>query len=339
MQAVVYERYGPPEVLRLVQLDKPVPKDREILIRIVATTVTSADWRLRSLSMPTGFGLLGRLFLGISRPRQPVLGSELAGVVEAVGRSVTRFKPGDEVFGFAGTGLGCHAEYRCMAEDGLVALKPSNLDFGEAAALPFGATTALDFFRRAKLQKGERVLVNGASGSVGTAAVQLARHLGAEVTGVCSGANGQLVKSLGAAHVIEYTAEDFTRNGKTYDVIVDIAGTAPYPRSRGSLSDGGRLLLVLAGLPDMLWIPWVALTGNRKIIAGPAAERAEDMRLIAELAQTGALRPVIDRRYPFGQIVEAHRYVDRGHKRGSVVVTVEQRDARAEASTPSRPAA
>ena len=185
MQAVVYERYGPPEVLRLVQLDKPVPKDREILIRIVATTVTSADWRLRSLSMPTGFGLLGRLFLGISRPRQPVLGSELAGVVEAVGRSVTRFKPGDEVFGFAGTGLGCHAEYRCMAEDGLVALKPSNLDFGEAAALPFGATTALDFFRRAKLQKGERVLVNGASGSVGTAAVQLARHLGAEVTGVC----------------------------------------------------------------------------------------------------------------------------------------------------------
>jgi NADPH:quinone reductase-like Zn-dependent oxidoreductase len=219
--------------------------------------------------------------------------------------------------------MGCHAEYKCMPEDGSVALKPASLSYDEAAALSFGGTTALDFFRRGKLQRGEKVLVNGASGGVGTAAVQLARHFGAEVTGVCSTANVDLVKSLGANQVIDYTKEDFTENGETYDVIVDTAGTAPFSRSKGSLKKGGRLLLVLGGLTDMLQVPWVSLTSSKRVIAGPAAERAEDLRFLAELAEAGEYKPVIDRRYPFERIAEAHRYVDQGHKRGNVVITLE----------------
>jgi NADPH:quinone reductase-like Zn-dependent oxidoreductase len=323
MRAAVYERYGPPEVVELREVARPSPGDDEILIRTRATTVTSADWRVRSLEMPRGFGLLGRLFFGIGRPRQPILGTELAGEVEAVGKDVTRFRAGDEVFAFTGGGMGSHAEYKCMPEGGAIALKPPNLSFEEAAAISFGGTTALDFFRRGKLQSGEKVLVNGASGAVGTAAVQIARHFGAEVTGVCSTTNLDLVRSLGATDVIDYTREDFTQRGQTWDVIVDTAGTAPFSRSRGSLAKTGRLLMVLGGLPEMLRVPWVSLTSSRKIIAGPAAERAEDLRFLAELAERGELRPVIDRRYPFEQIVEAHRYVDTGRKRGNVVVTFE----------------
>ncbi len=210
-----------------------------------------------------------------------------------------------------------------MPEDGAVALKPPNLTYDEAAAISFGGTTALDFFRRGKLQNGERVLVNGASGGVGTAAVQLAKHFGADVTGVCSTANVELVRSLGATHVIDYTKEDFTRNGETYDVIVDTVGTAPFSRSKDSLKERGRLLLVLGGLPDMLQIPWVSMTSSKKIIAGPAAERAEDLRFLAKLAEAGEFKPVIDRRYPFEQIAEAHSYVDTGRKKGNVVITLE----------------
>ena len=209
-----------------------------------------------------------------------------------------------------------------MPEDGAVALKPANLTYDEAAAISFGGTTALNFFRRGKLQSGEKVLVNGASGGVGTAAVQLAKHFGANVTGVCSTANVELVRSLGANHVIDYTKEDFTRNGETYDVIVEIAGTAPFSRSTGSVKEGGRLLLVLGALPDMLQIPWISLTSNKRVIAGPAAERAEDLRFLAKLAEAGEFKPVIDRRYPFEQIVEGHRYVDTGHKKGNVVITL-----------------
>lgn len=322
MRAVVYESYGPPEVLELREVAKPSPKDNEILIKIHATTVTSADWRMRSLSMPAGFGLMARLIFGVLRPRNPILGTELAGEIVSLGKSVSKFKVGDQVFAFSGASMRCHAQYRCVPESGAVALKPSNLTYDEAAALSFGGTTALDFLRRGNLQRGESVLINGASGSVGTAAVQLAKHYGAEVTGVCSSANAELVRSLGAAHVIDYTREDFTRNGKTYDVIVDIAGTAPYSRSSGSLKESGRLLLVLAGLPEMLRVPWVSMTSSKKIIAGPAAERAEDLRFLAKLAEAGEFRPVIDRRYALEQIVEAHRHVDTGRKRGNVVVSV-----------------
>jgi NADPH:quinone reductase-like Zn-dependent oxidoreductase len=222
--------------------------------------------------------------------------------------------------------MGCYAEYKCMPEDGAVTLKPPNLTYDEAAAISFGGTTALNFFRRGKLQSGERVLVNGASGGVGTASVQLAKHFGADVTGVCSTTNVELVRSLGATHVIDYTKEDFTQNGETYDVIVDTVGTAPFSRSKDSLKEGGRLLLVLGGLPDMLQIPWVSITSSKKIIAGPAAERVDDLRFLAELAQTGKFRPVIDRRYPFEQIVEAHRYIDTGRKKGNVIITLEHDD-------------
>lgn len=324
MKAIVYAKYGSPNELQVKEVVTPVPNDGEILINIYATTVTSGDVRVRSLDMPVGFGFMARLFFGIFRPRQPVLGTELAGVVVSVGKDVNKFKVGDQVFAFNGAGMGCYAEYKCMPANGAVALKPPNLSFEEAAAMSFGGTTALDFFRRAKLENGDKVLINGASGGVGTAAVQLAKHFGADVTGVCSTANVELVRNLGANHVIDYTKEDFTVSGETYDIIVDTVGTAPFPRCKNSLKERGRLLLVLAGLPDMLWIPWVSITSSKKIIAGPAAERAEDLRFLAKLAEVGEFKPVIDRRYPFEQIAEAHGYVDTGRKRGNVVITLEQ---------------
>lgn len=326
MKAIVYERYGPPEVLHLKEVEKPTPKDNEVLIKIHATTVTAGDWRVRSLIVPAGFGLIMRLVIGVSRPRQPILGSELAGEIESIGKDVSKFKVGDQIFAFTGFGMGCHAQYKCMPEDGALALKPANLTYAEAAALSFGGTTALDFLRRAKLESGEKVLVNGASGAVGTAAVQLAKHFGADVTGVCSTANVELVQSLGANHVIDYSKEDFTQNGETYDVIVDVVGTAPFSRSKESLKEGGRLLQVSGSLPQLLLVPWISITSSKKVIAGPAAERAEDLYFLAKLAEAEAFKPFIDRRYPFEQIKEAHRYVDTGRKKGNVVIDLERND-------------
>ena len=326
MKAFIYTKYGPPDVIQLKEVAKPVPRDNEVLIKTHTTTVTSGDWRARSLAMPVGFGLIGRLVLGVLRPRQSILGSELAGEVESVGKDVSKFEVGDQVFAFSGAGMGCHAEYKCMPEDGAVILKPANLTYDEAAAISFGGTTALDFFRRAKLQNGEKVLINGTSGGVGTAAVQLARHFGANVTGVCSTANMELVRSLGANHVIDYTKGDFTENSETYDIIVDTVGTAPFSRSKGALKERGRLLLVLGGLPDILWMPWVSMTSSKKVITGPAAEHVEDLRFLAKLAEEGEFKPVIDRRYPFEQIAEAHSYVDTGRKKGNVVITLEQKN-------------
>jgi NADPH:quinone reductase-like Zn-dependent oxidoreductase len=322
MKAVVYEQYGPPEVLQLRDVDKPEPKDNEVLIKIHATTVTAGDFRVRSLDVPVGFRLLARLALGIFGPRQPILGSELAGVVEAVGKDVRQFKVGDAVFAFGDARMGCHAEYRCMPEDGLVAHKPSNLSYEEAAALSFGGTTALYFLRKANIQPGERVLVNGASGSVGSACVQLARRFGAEVTGVCSTANVEMVRSLGAAHVVDYTNEDFTQNGQIYDVIVDTVGTAPFSRSKDSLAERGRLLLVFGTLPQQLQIPWLLLTSKKKVMAGVSLGKREELEFLAKLAEAGEFKPVIGRKYPLDQIVEAHRYVDSGHKRGNVIITL-----------------
>lgn len=326
MKAILYQQYGPPDVLQMADIAKPIPKPNEILIKTYATTVTSGDWRVRSLTVPAGFGWITRLVFGVSRPRQPILGSELAGVVESVGEAVSRFKVGDAVFAFSDARMGCYAEYKCMPQDGAVACKPPGLSYGEAAALSFGGTTALDFLRRAKLQRGESVLINGASGAVGAAAVQLARHFGAHVTAVCGTANMAWVRALGASQVIDYTQEDFTQNGQTYHVIMDTVGTAPFSRCQASLRDGGRLLLVLAGLADMLHAPWASLTSGKKVIAGPVSVRAEDLPLLAELAATGAFKAVIDRRYPFEQMVEAHRYVDSGRKKGNVVVMLGNED-------------
>ena len=323
MRAVVYRRYGGPEVVELADVPKPVPRDNEVLVRIHATTVTSGDWRVRTLCVPTGLGLVARLAFGFTGPRQPIMGSEMAGTIEAVGKDVTRFRVGDEVFGFPGGSMGCHAQYRTMPEDGRLARKPTNLSFEEAASLPFGASTSLHFLRKAGIRPGDKVLVIGASGGVGTAMVQLAKHNGADVTGVTSTKNLTLVTSLGADRVIDYTKHDFTTRGETYDIVVDTVGGTSFARCRPVLRDKGRLLAVAAGMPEMLAALWSPLTGSRRVIAGPAAERVEDLPEMAALAEGGALKPVIDRRYEFEQMAEAHAYVETGRKRGSVVVSVE----------------
>jgi NADPH:quinone reductase-like Zn-dependent oxidoreductase len=294
----------------------------EVLIKVHATTVSSADWRVSSLNVPPGFRLMMRLALGWAGPRQPILGSEFVGVVHALGADAGRFKLGDAVFGFTDAKMGCHAQYVCIAQDGAVALKPPRLSDAQAAALSFGGTSALSFFKRGSLQRGERLLVNGASGAVGTAAVQLARHFGAEVTAVCSAANIDLLKSLGAHHVIDYAQQDFTKHGQTYDLIMDTVGNASYSRSQASLTKKGRLLMVLAGLPSMLQIPWIELTTSHQLIAGPAIGSVEDIRLLADLVQRGQFTPVIDRCYGLAQIADAYRYVATGRKRGNVVISV-----------------
>lgn len=322
MKAAVYRTYGPPEVVHIEDVPKPEVKDNEVLIHVRATTVSTGDWRLRSLDLPKGFGPFGRLAIGLTGPRKPILGSELAGVVEATGKTVTRFKVGDEVFAFPGSKMGGHAEYRAMPEDGNVALKPANLSFGEAAALSFGGSTALDFFRRGKLASGETVLVNGASGAVGSACVQIAKHLGARVTGVTSAANADLVRSIGADRVVDYRTQDFTATGDKYDIIVDTVGNAPYGRSRNALKEDGRLLAVLNSFGELVSAPWINMRSRQRVVVGPAAERAEDMAVLAELAAAGRYKPVIDAVIPFDQIVEAHRRVESGRKRGSVVVSM-----------------
>lgn len=323
MKAIIATGYGSPDVLQLQEVEKPEPKDNEVLIKVHATAVNSGDWRIRSLDVPTGFGIFVRLAFGFSRPRQPILGVVLAGTVEAAGKDVTAFRAGDEVFAMDGAKMGCHAEYKVMPEDGAIAFKPANLSFEEAAAIPFGGTTALDYLReKAKVKRGDKVLINGASGAVGIAAVQLAKYFGAEVTGVCSTANVDFVKSFGADKVIDYKKEDFTQNGETYDIIMDTVGNAPFSRSGNSLKEGGRLLAVVADMPEMIKAPWVALTSGKKVIAGTAQERAEDLRFLAELAEAGRFKPAIGHRYRFEDMAEAHRQVDTGHKRGNVVVTV-----------------
>ncbi|PQJ26962.1 NAD(P)-dependent alcohol dehydrogenase [Salinibacter sp. 10B] len=322
MKAVLAPEYGSPDVLQIADVPKPSIRKNEVLIRVRAATVSSGDSRVRSLTVPTGFKLLSRLLFGIMRPRQPILGTEFSGEIEAVGEDVKRFGVGDSVFAYSDGKMGAHAEYVAMPEEGPLAHKPPNLTYEEAAALSFGGVTALRFLQWGGLQEGETVLVNGASGSVGTAAVQLARHFGASVTGVCSTGNVEWVQSLGAHRVIDYTKEDVREIGDVYDVIVDTAGTLPYSRSKHLLRDGGRLLLVLGSLPDMLRAPWVALTSTKRVVAGAASGRREDMEFLASLAESGAFTPVIDRSYPLEHIADAYRYVEQGHKKGNVVLTV-----------------
>lgn len=325
MQVAFVTRYGPPEVVELREQATPSPARGQVRIAVFATAVTAGDWRVRSGVLPRGFGALRGLALGFKGPRKAVLGTDAAGVIDAVGEGVTRFQVGDAVMAFPGGAMGSHAQFLIMPAEGRVVRKPPNLTFEEAVALPFGAMTALDFLHRARLKAGERVLVNGASGNVGTAAVQLAKHLGAHVTGVCSAANGALVRSLGADEVIDYATTDFAAGGPAYDVVVDTVGNAPYRRVKQALRPGGRLLAVLAELPAIVGAAFVGKP--HEVIAGPASEKVEDLETIRELATKGALRPVIDQRFPFERIADAYRVVDSGRKKGSVVVSLDPRAA------------
>jgi NADPH:quinone reductase-like Zn-dependent oxidoreductase len=323
MYAYTYSKYGGPDVLNFVELPTPTPKANEVLIRVYATTVSAGDWRARSLTMPAGLGLIGPLVFGIIRPRKPILGTDLSGVVEAVGADVTTFKPGDAVIGFPGAGFGAHAEHIIMPADGKIVHKPVALSFNEAAAIPFGATTAYEFLiNKGKLRAGERVLVNGASGSTGSACVQIAKHFGAEVTGVCSGANADLVRAIGADHVIDYNAQDFTKGGPQYDMVVDTVETAPWARTRYALMPKGRMLMIAGSTSDMIFGVLKARLDGKRFIGGVASESVEVLRKVVQMAADGHFHPVIDRCYDFSQMVAAHAHVDTGHKKGNVVVTV-----------------
>ncbi|MCX6556633.1 MAG: NAD(P)-dependent alcohol dehydrogenase [Candidatus Aminicenantes bacterium] len=309
MKAIACMKYGPPEVLKLIELEKPVPKDNEILVKVYAATVARGDVRVRSFTVPFWQRLPARIYLGIRRPKRAVLGMELAGEIEALGRDVTRFKKGDRVFSFVGFGFGAYAEYKCLpengagAEEGLVALKPVNMTFEEAAAATGGALTALRYMRNGRICPGQKVLIYGASGSLGTFAVQLAKHFGADVTGVCSTANLELVRSLGAGKVIDYTTTDFTVGKEKYDFIFDAVAKTPRRRSKRALKKGGIFL-------------------SAHDAHGSAVIKTEDLVFLKSLIEAGKIRSVIDRTYPLERIVEAHRYVDMGHKKGNVVITV-----------------
>jgi NADPH:quinone reductase-like Zn-dependent oxidoreductase len=322
MKAIVYEKYGPPDVLQLKEVAKPVPRDNEVLIRVYATTVTKYDCWMRSSTAPTGFGLLMRIASGIRKPKQPILGTELAGEVESVGKDVKLFKEGDQVFGDTGMSSGTNVEYICLPEDGAVAIKPANMTYEEAAAVPYGALTALFFLKNGNIQSGQKVLIFGASGGVGNYALQIAKYFGAEVTGVCSTTKVEFVESLGADKVIDYTKEDFTKSGQTYDIIFDTVGKSSVSGCKRSLKKNGFYLLTTFGLPKLVQILWLSITSSKKVFMGTLKERAEDLIFLKELIEAGKIKSVIDRSYPMEQIAEAHRYVETWNKKGNVVITI-----------------
>ena len=332
MKAIVWTKYGPPDGLELREVEKPAPKDNEVLIKIHATTAFAGDCELRSLKYPLLLTSLSlRIYVGLTRPtRITILGQELAGEVEAIGKDVKRFRKGDQVFGTTGFGMGAYAEYICLPEEpkgvaGVLASKPANMTFEEAAAVPVGGLEALHFLSKGNVQSGEKVLINGAGGSIGTMAIQLAKHFGAEVTGVDSTGKLDMLRSIGADHVIDYTRKDFTKSGEIFDVIFDVVGKSSFSQSSRSLKQNGRYLLANPGLSHMVrgrrtW------KSSKKIIFGAASHKTRDLIFLKELVEAGKIKAVIDRRYPLEQMAEAHRYVETGQKKGNVVITVAHND-------------
>ncbi len=330
MKAIVYKEYGSPDVLHLEEVTKPAPRDNEVLIRNHATTVNFGDLMARNFRVISPrqfnmfflFWLMGKISFGLNRPKNPILGSEFAGEVEAVGSAVTRFKPGDPVFGYLGMRMGAYAEYFCIPENGVVANKPKNMTYEEAAVVPYGATMALNLLRKANIQPGQKVLINGASGGIGSAAVQIAKHCGAEVTGVCGTPRLAFVKSLGADHVIDYTVEDFTKNGETYDLVFDILGKCAFARCKNSVKPNGILLYASFKMKQLMQMLWTSRSGSgKRVICAIAPGSLEDLNSVKELMEAGKIRAIIDRCYSMDRAAEAHRYVEEGHKTGNVVIT------------------
>lgn len=315
MKATIYTHYGPPEVLQLKEVEKPIPKNNEILLRVKATAVNSGDIRLRKADP---FAV--RFLFGLIKPKINILGAVFSGEVESIGKDVTLFKVGDHVFGHTDMKFGGYAEYKSISENGSLAIKPKRLTHTETAVIPFGGTTALHFIKQAAIRPGQKVLIVGASGAVGSAAVQLAKSFGANVTGVCSTGNIALVKSIGADKVIDYTKEDFTQNGETYDVIFDTVRTISVFRSLKSLNKNGIMILSAAGMSEMIQGLWVSLTNSRKVLTGVISHKAEDIIFLKKLLEDEKLKPVIDRTYTLEQIAEAHAYVEKGHKKGNVAI-------------------
>ena len=325
MRAVVYDRYGPPDVLRIEDVERPVPKEDEVLVKIHATAVTRADCATREANRRSGpaIALMSRLISGIRRPKQRILGSELAGEIEAIGAAVNELAVGDRVFGTSGFRFGAYAEFICLRESARIAKKPTGMSFEEAASICDGGLNALWCLRQGDLRKGQRILIYGASGAIGTAAVQLAKHFEADVTAVCSTKNLELVRSLGADRVVDYTREDFTTNGQTYEVIFDAVGKHSFARCRGSLNRGGRYLAT-DGLRNLVLAPWTKRFGDKKVIFSiPPRYTKEDVIFLKELIESGKYRAVVDRCYPFEDVIDATRYVETEQKIGNVILTID----------------
>jgi NADPH:quinone reductase-like Zn-dependent oxidoreductase len=329
---MVYTHYGPPDVLHLAEVATPAPKDNEVLVRIHATSVNYGDLVARKFSkiasqefnMPLPFWFMARIMLGVNKPKNSILGSEFAGEIASLGKDITHFKLGDQVFGYRGQRLGTYAEYVCMPEDDEITHKPATMTYAEAAVVPYGAITALNLLRKGNIQPGHKVLINGASGSIGLAAVQFARYSGAEVTGVCSTPRMELVKSLGAARVIDYTREDFTQNGERYDLIFDVLGRSSFARCRKVLKPEGRYLLASFKMKQLLQMLWTSRLSDQKVICALAPEKTGDLPAIKELVEAGNFQAAIDACFPLEQAAEAHRYAEAGQKKGHIAITVEQ---------------
>lgn len=323
MKAIVHTKYGPPDELQLLEVDNPAPRDNEVLIKIHATTVTTTDCNARNFTfVPKSFMFFARMMFGFKKPRINILGIDLAGEIEAIGENVKLFKAGDQVFGSPGTKFGGHAEYCCVPENGALAIKPANMTWEEAASISLAGNTALFFIRDlAKIQSGQKILIHGASGAIGTYAVQLARYYGAEVTGVCSASNAEMVKSLGADKVIDYTKEDFSKSLERYDFVFSVVGKTTFSQCKGILKPKGVYLENWMETKDFLKVLWTSITGGKKIKGGVSAETAEKLNFLKELIVSGKLVPVIDRVYPLERTAEAFQYVEQGHKKGNVIIT------------------